>query len=186
MEETKIETKGIDGLLEWIDAKKVLVFVQEPFNCGPNPETARGIAYELNRKGCEAKAIIKLTDYHSINYDITYIAFFDDSGDTILQNSFEFMKNMMIKSVDAIVYVAGGTVEPGDIAANYREFVDGVGVEKVFLCLDTRETDSLISTLDAIEKESQRTGKDYTPKVLINTNRKDNQRLIFGEALLHH
>ncbi|MBI4453474.1 hypothetical protein HY636_02415 [Candidatus Woesearchaeota archaeon] len=186
MEETKIETKGIDFLLEGIDAKRVLVFVQEHRYYGLSQETAKGIAYGLSRKGCEAKVIVQLADFCSSNYDDLYVASFDDSGAT-QQNAVEFLKNMLMKSVDAIVYVVGvRVIHPHTIAENYKGFVDRVGVEKVFLCLDTRKTDSLISTLDAIEKESQRTGKDYTPRVLINTNFQDNERLMVDEALLHH
>lgn len=186
-EETKIERKGIDGLFEGIDVKRVLVFAQEPWHYGLTQNTATGIAYRLSRKGCNANVMVQVADERSGCYDSSYVVSFDDSGSTANAfNAFKLLKDIMTKSVDAVVYVVGERTNPRDTALNYKEFVDNVGVEKVFLCLDTRETDSLKSTLDAIAEVSQTTGKDYTPKVLINTNFTDNQRLMVNEAFLHH
>lgn len=187
-EETKIERKGIDGLLEGIDVKRVLVFAQEPWHYGLTQNTATGIAYRLSRKGCNANVMVQVADERSGCYDSSYVVSFDDSGSTAQSplNAFKILKDIMTKSVDAVVYVVGKRTNPRDIALNYKEFVDNLGVEKVFLCLDARETDSLTSTLDAIAEVSQTTGKDYTPKIVINTNYRDNERLMRDEAFLHH
>lgn len=169
MTEEKIERKGIEELLEGIGAKTVLVVVEEGSGGYKPGEGWEKYAQVTSEKLCsEGYEVSVLTHKDPQAYcselgiKVKLSGVGKDGGGTT-ESLMEFAERKMMESVDAVVYIAGcgccfGSSFAG--ARDYVSFVEGMGIEKVFLVMG--ET-SLKRGLEAIPEK-------YQPKVLVKVD----------------